>query len=267
MNIPTNRFKRALKEGRPQIGLWLGLANPYTAELCATAGFDWLLIDGEHAPNDLPLLVSQLQAIAPYGAHPIVRPVTGDAVLIKQLLDIGAQTLLVPMIETTDQAAQMVAAMHYPPKGIRGVGTTLARASRWGRIGDYLKTASDEMCLILQIETQQGLDNLDAIAATPGVDGIFIGPADLAASLGYLGQASHPVVQDAIAQAFARLKSLGVPSGILAVDQALGRKYLEMGVGFLGVGVDTLMLANAASALAAQFKNVAAPVQGDRGGY
>jgi 4-hydroxy-2-oxoheptanedioate aldolase len=267
MQLPANPFKRALAEGKPQIGLWVGLANPYTAEICAGAGFDWLLLDGEHAPNDVPLLLSQLQAVAPYPSHPIVRPVIGDTALIKQLLDIGAQTLLVPMIDTPEQAAAIVAACHYPPRGVRGVGAALARASRWGRVGDYLKTASDELCLLLQIETTTGLANLEAIAATPGVDGIFIGPADLAASLGHLGAPSHPEVQAAIGTALATLKRLGVPSGILAADETLARKYLSLGAAFVAVGIDTMVLARGLSSLAAAYKDAAPPAQADRGGY
>lgn len=267
MELPRNPFKRALAEGRPQIGLWVGLANPYTAEICAGAGFDWLLLDGEHAPNDVPLLLSQLQAVAPYPSHPVVRPVIGDTALIKQLLDIGAQTLLVPMIDTPEQAATAVAACHYPPRGVRGVGAALARASRWGRIGDYLKTASDELCLLLQIETTQGLANLEAIAGTPGVDGIFVGPADLAASLGHLGAPSHPEVQAAIETALASLKRLGVPSGILAADEALASKYLSWGATFVAVGIDTMVLARGTAALAASFKDVAPAPQADRAGY
>ncbi|BAE49605.1 4-hydroxy-2-oxoheptanedioate aldolase [Paramagnetospirillum magneticum] len=267
MPTPANPFKRALAEGRPQIGLWVGLANPYTAEICAGAGFDWLLIDGEHAPNDVPGLLAQLQAVAPYPSHPIVRPVIGDTALIKQLLDIGAQTLLVPMIDTPEQAAATVAAMHYPPRGVRGVGAALARASRWGRIGDYLKTASDELCLLLQIETVTGLRNLEAIATTDGVDGIFIGPADLAASLGHLGAPSHPEVQAEIEKALAMLKRLGVPSGILAADETLARKFLAAGATFVAVGIDTMVLSRALSALAATYKDVAPPAQTDRAGY
>ncbi|OJX77700.1 4-hydroxy-2-oxoheptanedioate aldolase [Magnetospirillum sp. 64-120] len=267
MRMPVNSFKQLLLQQRPQIGLWVGLTNAYSAEICAGAGFDWLLIDGEHAPNDLPLILSQLQAVAAYPSHPVVRPPVGDTVLIKQLLDVGAQTLLVPMIETAPQAAEMVAAMHYPPRGVRGVGAALARASRWGRVDDYLAKASDELCLLLQIESRRGLDNLEAIATTPGVDGIFIGPSDLAAALGHLGKPSHPEVQDAIAQALATLKTLGVPSGILAVDEKLARSYLAAGASFVAVGIDTSILAKGASALAATFKDVSAPARSDPAGY
>lgn len=174
MQMKTNTFKAALKSGeRAQIGLWLGLADPICAEICAGAGFDWVLIDGEHAPNDVRSILAQLQAVAPHPVHPIVRPVSGDVQLIKQLLDIGAQTLLVPMVETAEQAKLLVSAMRYPPAGIRGVGAALARASQWNRVTDYLHLANDQMCLLVQVETRLGLDNLDAIARVEGVDGVF----------------------------------------------------------------------------------------------
>lgn len=182
MDLPINTFKKNLKT-RPQIGLWVGLAEGYGAEIAATAGFDWLLLDGEHAPNDLRAVLAQLQAVAPYHSHPIVRPATGDAVLIKQLLDIGTQTLLVPMVENAEQARQLVRATRYPPHGIRGVGAALARASRWNTVPDYLNRADEEICLLLQVETPTALQNLDEIAAVEGVDGVFIGPADLSASM------------------------------------------------------------------------------------
>lgn len=177
MEMPINRFKQRLCSGETQIGLWLGLADAYCAELAANAGFDWLLIDGEHAPNDLRGMLGQLQAIAPYASQAIIRPVVGDSALIKQLLDIGAQTLLVPMVESADQARELVRAMHYPSQGIRGVGSALARASRWNSIPGYLDQADAQMCLLVQIENLEGLANLDAIAQVDGVDGVFIGPA------------------------------------------------------------------------------------------
>src|SRR5271154_3708350 len=185
MDIKKNSFKTALKSGdRAQIGLWLGLTDPICAEICAGAGFDWLLIDGEHAPNDVRSILAQLQAVAPYAVHPIVRPVSGDVQLIKQLLDIGAQTLLVPMGETAEQAKLLVSARRYPPAGIRGVGDALARASQWTRVTDYLHLANDQMCLLVQVETRLGLENRDAIARGEGVYGVFIGPSDLSAALG-----------------------------------------------------------------------------------
>jgi 4-hydroxy-2-oxoheptanedioate aldolase len=206
MQTPANPFKNALAQRQPQIGLWLGLANAYCAEICAGAGFDWLLVDGEHAPNGLTDILVQLQAIAAYpGAHAIARVPVGEAALIKQYLDIGAQTLLVPMVDTAEQAAHLVRACRYPQDdgmgGIRGMAG--ARASRWGRYPNYAKEANDRVCLLVQAETRTALQNLDAIAATPGVDGVFIGPADLSASLGHVGDPNHPDVQAAIEDAIA----------------------------------------------------------------
>ena len=254
MPAPRNRFKAALKAGQPQIGLWLGLADSYAAELSAGAGFDWLLIDGEHAPNDLRSVLAQLQAIAPYPASAVVRPSIGEVHRLKQLLDIGAQTILVPMIETADHARAMVAAVRYPPVGIRGVGSGLARASAFSRIPDYLKTADHEVCLLLQVESRQALDNLSEILAVDGVDGIFIGPADLAAALGHLGNPGHKEVREAIEGALTRIMKAGRAAGILTTDEALARRYLELGATFVAVGTDILLLSRATSALAERFK-------------
>ncbi|CAK9889681.1 MULTISPECIES: 4-hydroxy-2-oxoheptanedioate aldolase [Pseudomonas] len=254
MDIPINRFKQRLQRGEAQIGLWLGLAEPYCAELAANAGFDWLLIDGEHAPNDLRGMLGQLQAIAPYPAQAIIRPVIGDTALIKQVLDIGAQTLLVPMVESAEQARELVRAMHYPPKGVRGVGSALARASRWNSIPGYLDQADEQMCLLVQIESLEGLHNLEAIAAVEGVDGVFIGPADLSASMGYRGNPGHPEVQAAIEQAIVQIQKAGKAAGILSADEALARRYLELGAGFVAVGVDTTVLMKGLQGLAGTFK-------------
>ena len=255
MNLPHNAFKAALAAGQPQIGLWLGLASPYSTELLAGAGFDWLLIDGEHAPNQLGDMLAQLQAVAPYPSHPVVRPVWNDPVRIKQILDIGAQTLLLPMVQTAEEAAQAVAATRYPPRGIRGVGSALARASRWNRIPDYLLAAEREICVLVQIETRQGLANLDAIAATDGVDGVFIGPADLSADMGFIGQAGHPEVQAAIEDAIGRIQAHGKAAGILMDDEQQARRYLALGARFVAVGVDTTLLARSAEALARRFRD------------
>lgn len=255
MEIKQNTFKLALKNTqRAQIGLWLGLADPICAEICAGAGFDWLLIDGEHAPNDVRSILAQLQAVAPYPAHPIVRPVSGDVQLIKQLLDIGAQTLLIPMVETAEQARLLVSAMRYPPVGIRGVGAALARASQWNRVADYLHQANEQMCLLVQVETRLGLENLDAIAAVDGVDGIFIGPSDLSAALGHLGRPSHPDVQQAIETAIGRIRASGRAAGILTTDKAQARSYLSLGCNFVAVGLDGNLLMRATQELAARFK-------------
>ncbi|MEP9317747.1 4-hydroxy-2-oxoheptanedioate aldolase [Pseudomonas sp. LABIM340] len=254
MNLPINTFKQRLLAGEPQIGFWLGLADPYCAELAANAGFDWLLMDGEHAPNDLRSLLGQLQAVAAYPAHPIIRPVVGDTVLIKQLLDIGAQTLLVPMVDSAEQALQLVRAMRYPPFGVRGVGSALARASRWNSIPGYLDEADDQMCLLVQVENLEGLANLDEIAAVQGVDGVFIGPADLSAAMGHRGNPSHPEVQAAIEDAIVRIQRAGKAAGILSADEKLARRYLELGAKFVAVGVDTTLLMRSLQELAGRYR-------------
>lgn len=268
MKMPINEFKQALRQGKPQIGLWLGLADPYAAEALAGTGFDWLLIDGEHAPNDVRQTLSQLQAVAPYPVHPIVRPVIGDTALIKQLLDIGAQTLLVPIIETAEQAKQIVQATRYPPNGIRGVGSSLARASRWNQVGNYLHQADEQVCVLVQVETKKGLDNLQAIAEVEGVDGVFFGPVDLSASLGYLGNPSHPVVHEAICNGIKLVTKLGKAAGILTGNQNLAREYLDLGALFVAVGADTSLLVQAASKLASSFKSdTNTQVTGKQEGY
>ena len=264
MDMPINTFKLRLKSGEAQIGLWLGLADAYCAELAANAGFDWLLIDGEHAPNDLRGMLGQLQAVAPYPSHPVIRPVIGDTALIKQVLDIGVQTLLVPMVENADQARELVRAIHYPPNGVRGVGSALARASRWNSIPGYLDKADEQMCLLVQIENREGLANLDAIAAVDGVDGVFIGPADLSASMGYRGNPGHPEVQAAIEDAILRIQKAGKAAGILSADQKLAKRYIELGAAFVAVGVDTTVLMRGLQTLAATFKE--GPVPTSSGG-
>lgn len=250
----TNPFKQALKAGRAQIGLWASLADPLVAEALATAGFDWLLIDGEHAPNDLRSTLGQLQAVAPYPTHPIVRPPIGDVVLIKQYLEIGAQTLLIPMVDTAEQAARLVAATRYPPRGIRGVGSSAARSSRWSGVPNYLHRADDEMCVLVQVETRTGLSNLAEIAAVDGVDGVFFGPADLSASMGFLGQAAHPDVVAALTQGIATVRAAGKAPGILMTDNKASQYYLDQGAQFVAVGVDAMLLVQAAKNLAAAFK-------------
>lgn len=268
MDMPINYFKQRLHSGEPLIGLWLGLADPYCAELAANAGFDWLLLDGEHAPNDLRGMLGQLQAVAPYPAQPVIRPAIGDSTMIKQLLDIGAQTLLIPMVETAEQASHMVSAMRYPPAGIRGVGSPLARASRWNTVTDYATKADEQMCLLVQIENLAGLEQLDAIIEVEGVDGIFIGPVDLSASMGYLGNPGHPEVQAAVENAILRITKAGKAAGILSSDPTLSRRYLELGARFVAVGVDTSILMSGLQNLAASFKSdVAAADSSKSGGY
>ncbi len=246
-----NRFKQLLKSGHLQIGLWTGFADSYAIEIVASAGFDWLLIDGEHAPNDLRAVLAQLQAVAAYPAQPVVRLPIGDPVLIKQYLDLGAHSLLIPLVESGEQARQLVRAAQYPPVGTRGVAS--ARASRWGSLVDYMARADDLVCLLLQIETRKGLENLDEILAVQGVDGIFIGPSDLSASLGHPGEPAHPLVIPVIEDAIARIKASGKAAGVLTADPALARAYIARGVTFCAVGVDTVILSQAVRALAREY--------------
>ncbi len=269
MQTPINPFKLAMREGRPQFGLWLGLADGYCAEILAGTGYDWLLIDGEHAPNDLRSTLAQLQAISssasafpPEAAsHAVVRLPVGNTPLIKQYLDLGAQTLLVPMVDTAEQAAGLAQAMRYPPQGVRGMGSPLARSSRWQRYPNYIHEANAQVCLLVQAETVEAMRNLDAIAAIDGVDGVFIGPADLSASMGHPGQPGHPDVQAAIEDGIRRILRAGKAPGILATTEDQARKWLAAGALFVAVGVDTMLLTQAASALLARFKTTA-----ERGG-
>ena len=253
MQIPQNRFLAALREKRPQIGLWIGLADPNAAEAMAAVGFDWLVLDGEHAPNDPRTVLAQLRAVAPYPVHPVVRPVQGDVALIKQYLDVGAQTLLVPMIDTPEQAARMVRAMRYPPEGIRGMGAALARASRWNQVDDYVQRADEQMCLLVQAETVAAMARLADIARVEGVDGVFFGPADLSASMGLRGQTGHPDVQRAILDGIDTVRAAGKAPGVLTADRTLAQRYLDAGALFVAVGADTTLLVQAARALAGAF--------------
>jgi 4-hydroxy-2-oxoheptanedioate aldolase len=248
-----NSFKTALRDGRPQIGLWLALASPYSSEIVATAGFDWLLVDNEHAPNDVPSTLAQLQALAAYPSHAVVRPVEGRTSLIKQYLDIGATNLLVPMVDTEAQAKELVQAVRYPPNGVRGVGSAIARVSRWGQRTAYLDEADDEVCLLVQAESARAIDNLDAIAAVDGIDGVFFGPADLSASMGFRGKPGAPEVQKAIEDGIRRVRAAGKAPGILVSDATLARRYLELGALFVAVGTDVGLLARGARELAASF--------------
>lgn len=262
MKTPVNAFKQALAARQTRIGLWLGLASAYSTEICACAGFDWLLVDGEHAPNDLVSILAQLQTIAAYPAsHAIARVPVGDTTVIKQYLDLGVQTLLVPMVDTAEQAAAIVSAMRYPQDdghgGIRGMGG--ARASRWGHYPNYPKEANDQVCLLVQAESQEALNNLDAIANTPGVHGVFIGPADLSSSMGYVGNPGHPVVQAAIEDAFVRILKAGKAPGILTPDEKLAQHYIDLGAVFVAVGLDNNLLMRHTTALAARFKGAAQP--------
>ncbi len=251
--LPQNRFRARLKTGEQQIGLWSTIPEATAVEALAGAGFDWLVIDTEHAALEAAPVLPLLQAVAPYPTAPVVRPVVNDTALIKRHLDMGAQTLLLPMINSRAEAEAAVAATRYAPAGVRGMaGTT--RAARYGRVTDYARRAQDEICLLLQVETLVAIRHLEEIATTPGVDGIFIGPADLAASLGYPGQSRHPEVQEVVLDTIDRLKSWDVPSGILATDAAFARACIAAGTTFTAVGVDMSLLVRAADHLAASFR-------------
>lgn len=254
MKLERNTFKAALARGRVQIGCWLGLADGYGAEISGEAGFDWLLIDGEHAPNDLRSMRAQLVALGRSTAHPVIRLPVGEVWMVKQALDIGAQTILVPMVDSGEQAAMLARAMRYPPEGVRGVGAALARASRFSGIADYVNQADAEVCLLVQVESRAGLAALDDILAVAGVDGVFIGPADLSADMGYRGNANAAEVEQAITDAIARIRGAGKAAGILATDEGKARHWLAQGANFVAVGVDVLVLANGMRALAARFK-------------
>jgi 4-hydroxy-2-oxoheptanedioate aldolase len=252
MDLPQNKFKRALREGKPQIGMWSSLSSHIVAEILAHAGFDWVLLDTEHSPNELPMVQLQLHAMTGGTASPVVRPAWNDMVLIKRYLDIGARSLLIPYISTAEEAKAAVAYTRYPPAGVRGVaGTT--RANRFGRIKDYAKRAHEEMCVLVQVETKQGLENIEAICAVEGIDGVFIGPADLHASLGYLGETANPAVRKVMEDAAKRIRKAGKAPGIL-VGEADGKRCLDAGFLFVAVGADTGMLVRGADALAAKFK-------------
>ena len=246
--MPNNPFKQALHAGKPQYGFWLGLCNPLSAELCGLCGYDWLLIDAEHAPNDLHSIHMQLLAIGNTPSHAAVRLVNHDPAMIKQLLDVGAQTLLIPMVENPEQARALVAATRYPPEGIRGVGTALARAAGWNQRGNYFASANQEVCLLLQIESVTALKNLEHILSVEGIDGVFIGPADLAASMGHLGNPGHADVVEAVGSALKQISAAGKAAGTLATSKPLAKHYQQCGAQFIALGVDTLALANGAKA-------------------
>lgn len=268
MPAPKNHFKVALAEKRPQIGLWVDLADSVAAELLAGAGFDWLLIDGEHAPYDVRGILAQLQAVAAYPhCEAVVRVPIGETWIIKQVLDLGAQTILVPMVESAEQARQLVRATHYPPDGNRGVGASVARAGRFGHISDYISNANEEIALLVQVESRAGIAALDDILKVEGIAGVFIGPSDLAADLGYPGGALHPKVQEVVVDALKRIIASDKAAGILTSNRPLARSFIEMGATFVAVGADVTLLALAARQLAAEFKNPDGADDLQGGGY
>jgi 4-hydroxy-2-oxoheptanedioate aldolase len=254
MELPVNAFKKALKQGKQQIGLWSSLGSNMVAEGIAHSGFDWILLDTEHSPNELPALVSQLQAMKGGTATPIVRPAWNDAVLVKRLLDIGAQSLLFPFVQTVEEAKRAVASTRYPPHGIRGVATT-ARASNFGRVKDYLNKANDEICVLVQVETMEAIGRLREIASVDGVDGVFIGPSDLAASMGHLGNFQHPDVQKVVSAAIGEIRAAGKAGGYLTGVEEEAKRRLAEGYQFVAVGSDNGVLLKNADALAQRFKS------------
>jgi 4-hydroxy-2-oxoheptanedioate aldolase len=265
--LPVNRTLRDALAGadRPLIGMWVCSGSPLVAEICAGSGLDWLLVDMEHAPNGLESVLAHLQAVAPYPAVPLVRLPGYLPVMIKQVLDLGAQNLLMPMIDSAEQAEAAVRAVRYPPRGIRGVGSALARSARWNRVDDYLADADRYVSLFVQIESATGVENAAEIAAVDGVDGVFVGPSDLAASMGLIGQQGHPDVVAGVRRAFAAVTAAGKPVGVNAFDPVVAQGYLDAGASFVLVGADVAMLARGSEALAARF--VAAARGEDRAGY
>jgi 4-hydroxy-2-oxoheptanedioate aldolase len=261
MPVAENRFKTAIREGKPQIGLWLDMGEAITAEIAGTAGFDWLVIDGEHGPNDLRSIIDQLRALSTSSAEPVVRVPVGETWIIKQFLDAGARTLLVPMVDSAAQAKELVRAMRYPPHGIRGVGAAVARASAFNSIEDYSETAEQGLCLLVQAETKAAIADLDNILGVEGVDGVFIGPADLAADMGYLGRMDAPEVQDVIENAIRKIVAGGKAAGILTFNETFNRRYLELGATFVAVGADVTEFSMALKSLSARYRGDAkAPV-------
>ena len=254
VDFQKNAFKAALALGKLQIGIWSSLCSNIAADILSDCGFDWILLDTEHSPNEIPDLVGQLQAIRGGTATPIIRPAWNDAVLAKRALDIGAQTLLFPYVQTVEEAKRAVASTRYPPHGVRGVSVA-ARASRYGRTPGYLGKANSEICVLVQVETREAMQQLEAIANVDGIDGVFIGPSDLAASLGHLGNPAHADVQAAMHDAVKRLTSIGKPAGILTSNEEEARRYIEWGYLFVAVGADVGLLARNADALAKKFKS------------
>ena len=258
MNLPHNAFKAAILAGRQQVGLWCMLPGGFLTEALAGAGFDWLLLDTEHSPSDVLEVLPQLQAAAAYDVSTVVRPASNDPVLIKRLLDLGAQSLLIPYVQSVAAAEAAVAAVRYPPAGIRGVAG-LTRASRFGRVKNYAKHAETEICLLVQVETRQALDAIEDIAAVDGVDGIFIGPGDLSASLGHAGELFHPTVVAAVEGAIKRVHAAGKPAGVLTYDLDFARRCMELGSLFTAVGADLSVLLRGVERLAGEFKNTCGP--------
>jgi 4-hydroxy-2-oxoheptanedioate aldolase len=254
MPLPPNAFKIALRERRPQFGLWVAMADAYAAEIAGHAGFDWLVIDGEHGPNDLRSILAQLQALQASPSEPVVRLPVGETWMIKQALDIGARTLLIPMVDSAEQAEMLVRAVRYPPHGVRGMGSGIARASRFSTVPDYVASASEDICLLIQAETRAAMADLDRMARVDGVDGVFIGPSDLAADMGFPGKIEAPEVQQAIEAGIATIIGAGKPAGILTSHEHLNRRYLDLGATFVAVGADVSEFSAALQRLRVRYK-------------
>lgn len=253
MELPINHFKRAIKAKHQQIGLWSHLCSPISTEILADCGFDWLLLDMEHSPNELPDIVCQLQAMKGTQTSPIVRPPWNDMVVIKRLLDAGVQTVLLPYVQTEQEARDAVSFCQYPPHGVRGYAGA-PRASHYGRVKDYAKRAAEEICVLVQVETIEGIANLEAIASVPGIDGVFIGPGDLSAAMGHLGNPKHPDVVKATVDAFQVILKCGKAPGVLIGDETVAKHFADNGGLFVAVGADQNLLRDSASALASRFK-------------
>ncbi|PZM17028.1 aldolase/citrate lyase family protein [Rhizobium tubonense] len=254
MTLPPNAFKIALRERRPQIGLWVAMADAYAAEIAGHAGFDWLVIDGEHGPNDLRSILAQLQALQGSPSEPVVRLPVGETWMIKQALDIGARTLLIPMVDSAEQAEMLVRAVRYPPHGVRGMGSGIARASRFSTIPNYVAKASDDICLLIQAESRAAMADLERMAKVDGIDGVFIGPSDLAADMDFPGNIEAPEVQAAIEQGIATILRAGKPAGILTSHESLNRRYLDLGATFVAVGADVSEFSAALKRLRMKYK-------------
>ncbi|RPF21845.1 HpcH/HpaI aldolase family protein [Myceligenerans xiligouense] len=250
LTLPPTFRDRIASAGRPQIGMWVCTGSPLVAEICAGAGLDWLLIDGEHSPIGLETTAALLRAVAPYPVTSLVRVPSGDAVVLKQLLDLGAQNVLVPMVDTAEQARAVVRAVRYPPRGVRGVGAALSRGARWNRVENYMADADRHVSLFVQIESATAVGNAAAIAAVDGIDGVFVGPSDLAASMDLLGQQTHPDVIAAVRSTFEAVRAAGKPVGVNAFDPSMARAYLDAGASFVLVGADVTLLARGSEALA-----------------
>ncbi|MFS8036018.1 HpcH/HpaI aldolase family protein [Xanthobacter sp. AM11] len=250
--LPANPFKHALHAGRQQIGFWCAIPSNYTSEILAGAGFDWLVLDTEHSPNELPNVFNQLQSVVGGSAEPVVRVPWNDPVTLKRFLDIGARSFLIPMVQTADEARAAVAATRYPPHGIRGYAVA-SRATKFGRTVDYFERCAEEMCVLVQVETIEALERVEEIAAVPGVDGVFIGPGDLSASMGLLHQPTHPDVVAAIEAGLGRIQAAGNRGGVLVGDPALAQRYMAAGSVFTAVGVDAAVFARTVDAIARQY--------------